>query len=125
MTMIVERSNVLDDQLIIIELQPNSIRGTQDVSINIENIASRSEQALSRALGSIRGLAERLNDSLSMVDESSRPDEVKIEFGLKLTTDASALVVNSGAEGQFTVTLKWIHDKDRQTPNTQFRETLQ
>jgi hypothetical protein len=43
---------------------------------------------------------------------AERPDEVEVEFGLLLKTDANAFVVNAGMEAQITVKLKWQHETD-------------
>lgn len=38
---------------------------------------------------------------------SEKPNEVQVEFGLKLTTSANIIITSCGVEGNFKVTLKW------------------
>ena len=36
-----------------------------------------------------------------------KPDEVEIEFGVKLNAEAGALIARTGTEGHFQVTVRW------------------
>ncbi|MEV4616108.1 CU044_2847 family protein [Kitasatospora sp. NPDC049258] len=40
-------------------------------------------------------------------DESLRPDAVEIEFGVRLTAEAGALIARTGGEAHLTVRLSW------------------
>jgi hypothetical protein len=40
-------------------------------------------------------------------DLNDKPDEVSVEFGLKLTTNANIIVTSGGIEANFKVTLTW------------------
>ena len=41
------------------------------------------------------------------------PDEVQIEFAVKLSADANVIVARSGAEANFRIALKWSRDGRR------------
>lgn len=106
-------SSLNEEGTILIELKPSNMRGTEEVSISAENIRQRSEEALDNAISSIKHLTEKLQDTLATIDPVRRPNELTIEFGLKLTTDANAFVVNAGVEGHFTVKIKWVRDSEK------------
>jgi len=94
---------------ILIELQET--RGEQDVSLRDLPIAEKSAQALNKAMNTVYSMARRVIQTVEEIPLTERPSEVTVEFGLKLTTDANAFVVNAGTESQITVTLSWKRDK--------------
>jgi hypothetical protein len=59
------------------------------------------------ALGKIKPVAEAFIHTLGSL--SKAPDEMEVEFGLKLTAEAGAVVAAVGAEVNYKVTLKWVH----------------
>ena len=40
-------------------------------------------------------------------DLSSKPDEVQLQFGLKMSATAGAIITSGAIEANFNVTLKW------------------
>ncbi|QXJ21246.1 hypothetical protein AGRA3207_002083 [Actinomadura graeca] len=44
-------------------------------------------------------------------DDALRPDEIEIEFGLKLNAEAGAVLAKAAAEGHLKVTLRWAKDE--------------
>ncbi len=100
--------------VILVELKQRSdVRGTTDVSITTSNVAEKSAEALNKAMITVKGMTERIVTTIREIPISERPSEVEVEFGLKLTTDANALLVNAGTEAHFTVKLKWSRRVDR------------
>jgi hypothetical protein len=76
---------------------------------------------ISRDRAGVVEAGKRLEEALaavlsvtSMVRDMS-PDEHEIEFGLKLTAEAGALVAKTAAEGHIVVKLRWQRDPDRTT----------
>jgi hypothetical protein len=57
------------------------------------------EQALDRAMSAAQALIERLR--------KASPDEMEVQFGLKLSGELGAVLAKTGAEGNFSVTLTW------------------
>lgn len=92
---------------ILVELKSVEEYGERDVSINIENLFERSSQAINNAMATIGAMSSRVMSTVNAIPVTERPDEVEVEFGLLLKTDANAFVVNAGMEAQITVTLKW------------------
>jgi hypothetical protein len=65
-------------------------------------------RVLTSALGQVRDAADvALRQFREMI---SKPDEVQIEFGVKLTAQAGAVIAKSGLEGQLKVKLTWRRD---------------
>lgn len=101
-----------DDTPILVELKPTTKRGEQDVAINLENLFERSSEAINNAMSTIGAMSSRVISTVKAIPLAERPDEVEVEFGLLLKTDANAFVVNAGMEAQITVKLKWQHETD-------------
>jgi len=58
---------------------------------------------LTDALASVR---EAAGQSISVL-RSLSPDALELEFGVKLTGEAGAIIARTAAEGHFTVKLSW------------------
>jgi Trypsin-co-occurring domain 1 len=39
------------------------------------------------------------------------PDEVNIEFAVKLSADANVIIARTGAEANFTISLRWTREQ--------------
>ena len=92
-----------EDTPILVEFAPTP--GVQQVALSPTDLAERSAQALDRAMGTIRQMAQRVSAL-----RATLPDEftqVELEFGLKLEAEAGALISKVGAEASINVTLTW------------------
>ena len=99
----------LEATQIIVEW-PNQPSGIQKASRGSEawqKLQHETEVALNRAMGTIQGMAHRLAQTVRAIDETARPDEAEIEFGLNLDTEVGALVAKTSTSAQFTVKFKW------------------
>jgi hypothetical protein len=70
-----------------------------DVNQKFEDVLANVRDAAVPALKSFR-------------DEALRPDEVEIEFGIKLNATAGAVIAKSSIEGHLVVKLKWTREPD-------------
>ncbi|MHA5051338.1 CU044_2847 family protein [Streptomyces sp. SD15] len=62
--------------------------------------------------GSLEGVRAAAESALSVFrDGSLRPDSVEIEFGVKLTAEAGALIAKSAVEGHLVVKLSWSPER--------------
>jgi hypothetical protein len=62
--------------------------------------------------GSLEGVRAAAESALRVFrDGSLRPDSVEIEFGVKLTAEAGALIAKSAAEGHLVVKLSWAPER--------------
>uniref|UniRef100_UPI000B29EAC9 CU044_2847 family protein n=1 Tax=Streptomyces phaeochromogenes TaxID=1923 RepID=UPI000B29EAC9 len=58
--------------------------------------------------GSLEGVRAAAESALRVFrDGSLKPDTVEIEFGVKLTAEAGALIAKSAVEGHLVVKLSW------------------
>lgn len=71
-----------------------SWKSPKAVSEDLEASFDRITPAADLLMAKLRGLAER-------------PDEATIEFGVKLTAAAGAVLASAGVEANFNVTLTW------------------
>lgn len=64
--------------------------------------------SLSSALGHVRNAASVvLTQFKNMAD---RPDEVEVEFGVRLTAEAGAVIAKTSVDGHLNVTLRWTNN---------------
>jgi len=72
-------------------------------------IAAKAAQTFEDALESIKPAASAIVAKLRNL--SDPPDEMEVEFGLKMTAAAGAVVAAAGAEANYKVTLKWQRER--------------
>ncbi len=92
-----------EDTPILVEFAPRP--GVRQVSLSPDDLAEKSAQALDRAMGTIRQMAQRVSAlRVTLPDEFT---QVELEFGIKLEAEAGALISKVGAEASINVTLTW------------------
>ncbi len=110
------------DDIILIEFAGER-SGFQKASLEdaLGQVKQHSQTALNLALGTIRSTAHRLNRTIREIQKDAQPDEVEVEFAVKLeleggfeTPQPVALVAKGTAGGQFTVKFKWALDRPQQ-----------
>ncbi|PSM41177.1 hypothetical protein C6Y14_22495 [Streptomyces dioscori] len=69
--------------------------------------------------GSLEGVRAAAGAALRVFrDGSLQPDSVEIEFGVKLTAEAGALIAKSAVEGHLVVKLSWSPERPDGPPET-------
>jgi Trypsin-co-occurring domain 1 len=68
-------------------------------------LATKAIQTFESALETIKPAAGTIIAKLRSLSEP--PDEVGVEFGIKLSADAKAYIASVGAEANYKVTLTW------------------
>jgi hypothetical protein len=65
--------------------------------------------AFTKGMDLIQTCAEKVAETVQKVSDATRPDEVEVKFGVKLSgeTGALALIAKAGTEAHMEVTLKW------------------
>lgn len=92
---------------ILVEVdETESKEGTVRVARGTDGITEKAQLTFEKSLSKIKPAAESLIASLR--DLSYSPDEVGVEFGLKLNSKAGAIIASVGAEANFKVTLTWM-----------------
>jgi hypothetical protein len=71
-------------------------------------LAVAAELSFEQALDRIRPAADAMVGKLRSI--ATRPDEITVTFGLRMSAKAGALIAASGAEANFTVALRWTRD---------------
>lgn len=74
--------------------------------------ASREDGVVARAQITFESAVEKIKPAAAVIIQKLRslhdsPDEIGVEFGLKLTAEAGAVVAAAGVEANYKVTLKW------------------
>lgn len=71
----------------------------------LDELRKQASQSFQEALAVVKPVAESLITKLSNLSE--RPNEIDVEFGLKLDNKLGAVISSTGVEAHFKVTLKW------------------
>jgi hypothetical protein len=68
-------------------------------------LAQKSVQTFYDALDKVKPMSEAIISKFK--DLSKRPQEINVEFGVKMSAEAGAIIASSGLEANFKITLKW------------------
>ena len=79
--------------------------GLQPVSRTPEELAAKSAEAMDQAMVAIHAMAQRVRKTTEGL--ASRPDSLQVQFGIKLTAEAGAIVSKVSGEAALQVTLAW------------------
>ena len=79
-------------------------RGGRAADVVVEAGASL-EQVLGRIGPAMRGIMTQIREA------AERPDEVELEFGVKLSADSNVIIARAGGEANFRIALKWVEGK--------------
>jgi hypothetical protein len=90
-----------DGSAVLFELNEDA-SGITRVNRLTDGVIEASQQ-LEEALGSVRHAAKASLDAL----RSLSPEKLELQFGVKLTAEAGALIARTAAEGHFIVTVSW------------------
>ena len=90
-----------DNQTILVEVDDPNV-GNQPVA---RGAAERARETFETAIAQIRPGVEALMAQLR--DLTARPEQVSLEFGIKFTAGADALIAKTSVEGNVKVTLTW------------------
>src|SRR6266700_2386164 len=65
----------------------------------------KAKETLEEALNNVLPVTKSLVEKLRSI--GSKPDEIELSFGVKLSTIAGAVIASASAEANFGVTLRW------------------
>jgi len=88
---------------ILVEFAPAP--GVVRTALSPADLAEQSSKALDSAMNTIHAVAQRVTATINSISE--RPSTVEVDFGLKLTAGAGALVASASTEASFIVKLTW------------------
>ena len=72
-------------------------------------VVQRAQQTFEAALEKIRPAAQAIIRKLRGLHDP--PDEIEVEFGLKMSAEAGAMVAAAGVEANYKVTLTWRREE--------------
>lgn len=75
-----------------------------------EEVTQRAQQTFENALEKVRPAAQAIIKKLRTLHDS--PDEIEIEFGLKMNTEAG-VVIAAGIEANYKVTFTWKREEKK------------
>ena len=94
-----------DGSSIVVEVdEPEQAGGVVKVARPGE-IAGKASQTFEAALDKLKPVAAAVITKLRSLRDS--PDEIELEFGLKLSAEAGIFVASVGGEAHYKLTLKW------------------
>lgn len=73
-----------------------------------EGLPEKAVMTFYRAMDKVKPAAEAIIQRLRGLSEP--PDEMEVEFGIKLSAEAGAVVASTGMSANYTVKLKWKKD---------------
>jgi hypothetical protein len=93
-----------DGNVIVIELDEPESEGMVRAS-RAGDIAEKARQTFEEAVARIKPATNAIITQLR--DLAEAPDEIDVEFGIKLSVKAGAIIASTDAEANFKVALKW------------------
>jgi hypothetical protein len=94
-----------DGSSVLVESDEAEAKGPVVRGVGPRDMAEKAEQTFETALGRIKPVAGAVIARLR--DLSDPPEQVGIEFGIKLGAKAGAFITSADAEATFKVTLTW------------------
>ena len=70
-------------------------------------VVAKAKETLEEALDKIKPASEAIITRLRGLRDA--PDEIGVEFGIKLSAEAGAFIASAGVEANYKVTLKWTN----------------
>ncbi|MHB8629614.1 MAG: CU044_2847 family protein [Aggregatilineales bacterium] len=90
---------------VVVEVDEPGSRGSQEAGLRPGEIAERAGQTFKQALDRIKPTADAILSRLHSLIQ--KPDEIEVEFGLKLSAEAGMVIASGAVEANYTVRLKW------------------
>lgn len=101
------------EQTILVEVDTPESTGVVRAARASDAIA-KAQITFEEAMDKVKPAASAIIAKLRSLHDS--PDEVEVQFGLKLNADCGAFVASAGMEANYSVTLKWKKEEKVRTP---------
>ena len=82
--------------------------GYKEEFVSSDSLIKKASIAFEKSLYPIKAVSQSI---IRQFDSIEKPQEIEIEFGLKLQAETSAIVATVGGECNINVKLKWINNK--------------
>jgi hypothetical protein len=80
-------------------------------SLDVDETIKKAQQTFESAMDKVKPAASAVIAKIRSLHDV--PDEVEVQFGLKLNAEAGAIVASAGVEANYTVTLKWKKEQKK------------
>ena len=90
---------------VIVEVDEPAPEGAKRAARRPGEVAEKAKATFEDAFDKIKPAADLIVAKLRNLHDA--PDEIGVEFGVKLSAEAGAFVASAGAEANYKVTLKW------------------
>ncbi len=90
---------------VLVEVDEPAPEGSVVRAARPGEIADKAKDTFEDALDKIKPAAQSIIDKLR--DLHDEPDEIGVEFGIKLSAAAGAFIASAGVDANYKVTLKW------------------
>ncbi|MBC7334659.1 MAG: hypothetical protein H5U01_00075 [Clostridia bacterium] len=100
-----------DGTTIMVEVEEPEGAGMMPAARGGPGMPEKAHQTFEAALEKIRPAAQTIVKKLRALHDP--PDEIEVEFGMKLNAQAGALVAAAGTEANYKVTLTWKREEKK------------
>lgn len=94
-----------DGEPIVLSLNENEVEVGGLIKIGAETELEKAEKTLSNSLDSIKDVINSLDRKLK--ESNNYPDEVKVDFGIKVAVETGAIIAKASGEGHINLSLTW------------------
>ncbi|MCC4765123.1 hypothetical protein FXW07_00280 [Methanosarcina sp. DH1] len=91
--------------VVLIEVEETDIEKGRIPVSREPGVPEKATKEFDKALDEVRPVADTIIQKLKNLD--SKPDNIEIEFGIKMSAEAGALIAATGIEANFRITLSW------------------
>jgi hypothetical protein len=92
-----------NDSVAVFEVDSRLVRADLDLAAGDNGVIARARVSLEEALSQVRPTLAKIVHAV----HGSGPDEIEIEFGLKVGGDSNVIIAKGTAEVNFAVRLTW------------------
>lgn len=93
-----------EDAPILVEFTPQS-QTENTATLMRTDLEERSAEAIHHAMNTLRNMAQQVVETLNTLD--NQPDQVEVEFGLKLNWEGQAAIAHTSERANFKVKMTW------------------
>ncbi len=101
-----------DGSKIYVEVDEPESEGMVTQVADGERTIQKAKQSFESALDQVKPVANAVISKLRDLCES--PDEISVEFGIKLSAETGVVLASAGIETNFKVALKWQKEKEQE-----------
>jgi hypothetical protein len=101
------------DTPLLIEFSTNQ-KGVENVSIfdflnknERDKLKEKSNKALDKSMIIIQNLAERISDKINEINQTNRPKNVELDFGIKFDAELGIIIAKASMGATLNVKLIW------------------